>query len=119
MTVLAYNRLAAARALSKIAPYSRLSAEKSEFLLGARIDVSRSLDVSDDEDDEGLGTSRVTRRREQQRVRRIRRNNSGERMKALNKYMDSTSTTFREFEGFLVALDALETWADVADQLKK
>jgi len=33
--------------------------------------------------------------------------------------MDGMSRTFRELEGLVVALDALETWADVADQLKK
>lgn len=115
----AYNRLAAARALSKSAPYSRLSLEKSEFLLGARIDVSRSLDISDDEDDEDPGTSRMTRLRERQILRRRRRDTSGQRTRALKKYMDSMSTTFRELEELVVALDALQTWANVADQLKK
>lgn len=117
--MLAYNRLAAARTLAKSAPYSRLYSEKSEFLLGAKIDVTTGLDISEDEEGEELGTSRMTRLRERQRSRRRRRNTSGERTRALNKYMDSVSGTFRALEGLVVALDALETWANVADQLKQ
>ena len=117
--MLAFNRLAAARALCKSAPYSRLSAEKSKFLLGARIDVSRSLDISDDEDDEDPGTSRMTRLRQRQMLRRSRRDTSGRRAKAVNAYLDNQSRTFRELEALVVALDVLETWANVADQLKK
>lgn len=116
--MLAYNRLAAARALSKNASFSRLVLEKSEFLMGARLDDSGSLDISDDEDNEDTGTSRMTRLREQQIMRRSRRDASGQRRKALNKYMNNMSTTFTELEQMVVALGALETWANVADQLK-
>lgn len=105
--------------MSKRAPYSRLASEKLEFLLGAKIDVSGSLDISDDEDDEEPGTSRLTRLRQQQILRRRRRDTSGVRAKAAKNYMDGMSRTFRELEGLVVALDALETWVDVADQLKK
>ena len=117
--MLAYKRLAAARALSKSAPFTRLSSEKSEVLLGARVDVSRSLDVSEEEEDEDLGASRLTRLRERQIARRRRRDTSRTRANAFKKYMNSMSTSFKDLEALMVALDALETWADVADQLKK
>lgn len=116
--MLVYNRLAAARALSKSASFSRLVAEKSEFLLGAGIDVSGSLDISDDEEDEDPGTSRMTRLRERQIMRRSQRDTSGQRRKALSNYMNNMSTTFTALEQLVVALDALETWANIADQLK-
>ena len=100
-------------------PFSRLSTEKTASILGKKIDVSTNLESSDDAENEGLGSSRVTRLREKQMLLRRRRSSSAQRSRAKRNYLLSVSKTFIEFEQLVVALDALETWANVADQVRR
>lgn len=113
------NRLAAARALSARVPFSRLSKEKTGAMLGKKMDVSRSLDTSEDENNEDFGTSRITRLRKQQMLRRQRHSSSANRARLWREPLNNVSRTYRELEELIVALDALETWANIASQLNR
>ncbi|KAI9879403.1 MAG: Nucleoporin nup84 [Pleopsidium flavum] len=112
------NRLAAARALSISVPFSQLSMEKTGPILGKKVDVSRSIETSEDENHEDLGTSGVTRMHKQQMERRRRRSSSAARAGARRDNLKSVGRIYRELQELVVALDALETWANIAHQLK-
>jgi len=102
-----------------IVPFSRLSMEKTGPIMGKKIDISRSLETSEDEDNEDFGRSRVSRLRKQQMLRRQRRSSSIGRARATREKLNGLSRTYKELQELVVALDALETWANIADQLKK
>lgn len=90
-------------------------------MLGRKIDVSRSVDASVQDNDEGLNdqvqTSRLDRLRSEQRERRVLRSSSAAQNKIKRDLLNQKALTLRQLEQVVLALDALEQWADTADQM--
>ncbi|KAI9722347.1 MAG: hypothetical protein M1812_001819 [Candelaria pacifica] len=112
------GQLAAARALARRVPFSSISLEKTERLLGRSVDVSMSSENSDAEEGVDRGAPRMTRLRQQQYEQQRQRQTSHRRTKAKHEVLRKQARTYRELEALVFALDALDGWREVADQQK-
>lgn len=105
--------LAAARLMSQTITFSEISLCKTGKILGQAIDISKFED-----DQEVDSTNRETRSRHTLSQRR-RHSSSLRRASGEREIMLRQATTFRDLENLFVALDALEEWKSIANEVKK
>ena len=109
--------LHAARVLSQTVTFSEISLTKTNAILGRYTDISKGRDASDEEAESG----RVTRntRSHLSSSQRRRHSSSARRVRTDRELLLDGSSTFRDFENLLAALDALEKWKGKADEGQK
>lgn len=115
--ILGSNGLAAARRLSQTVSFSTISLGKTNDVLGKPVDISKSQDSSDDEGDPVTG-SRDTRSRHARSSQRPG-SPSTKAVPGDRELMLSQASTFRDFENFFAALNAMEEWKNLADEAAK
>ena len=109
--------MAAARRLSQTVPFSTISLEKTNDLLGKPIDISKSQDSSDDE-----GYPPTTRQRARSPHARSSQRSGSPSSKLMHgdrELMLRQASTFRDFENLFAALNAIEDWKKKADEAVK
>ena len=106
--------MAAARRLSRTVPFPTISLEKTNEILGKPIDISKSQESSDDEDD----AVTIVRGTKARRARSSRRSSSPSTNFAQGdrEVMLSQSSSFRDLESLFGTLDAMEEWKNLADE---
>lgn len=109
--------LAAARLLSKTVTFSNISLGKTHSILGQTLDLSKDHESSDE--DGRLGTSTRNAKSRHARHQRRRRSSSSRCVNNEREVLLNQASTFRDFENLLVALDAMETWKELADEAKQ
>ena len=115
--ILDSNGLAAARRLSRTVPFSTISLGKTNHVLGKSVDISKSQDSSDDE---GESVTLVQKTRSRQARSSHRSGSPSARfVNDDRELMLSQASTFRDFEKLFVALDAMEVWKNLADEVIK
>lgn len=110
--------LAAARLLSQTVSFSEMSFSKTKRILGRATDISKSDDLGDGDGEVAATTTRRTRSRHASSQRR-RRSSSLRRANNAREIMLDQATTYRDLEGLIMALDALEAWKAVADKCRR
>ncbi|KAI9819863.1 MAG: Nucleoporin nup84 [Pycnora praestabilis] len=113
---LSLGRLAAARDLSRRVPFSEMSREKTAPLLGKKVDVSRSVEGSEDEDDGEYDDSTAAPSRTRQASKQRRRASSAAREIVQRDVLTQQARTYIELEALVFALDALQAWRNTSDQ---
>ncbi|KAI9763945.1 MAG: Nucleoporin nup84 [Geoglossum simile] len=103
------GRLAAARELLKRMPSSRISLEKTEYIIGKKVDIG--IDAEDSDDEEGTagkaGGPRATGDYNTLSPKQIRR---------MHEVLSTQAKSFIELEKLAVTLDTLQSWRLIADE---
>ena len=91
-----------------------MSLSKTKVILGRTVDISKVQNYSDEESLEARNTNlRHTR------SQRSRRNSSVSRRNNERELLLDQASTLRDFENLFAALDAIEEWKCVADDISK
>jgi len=109
---LGLNALPAARQMSHMVPFSRISLAKTYAVLGKVLDISKDEDDGDNEGYSGAEPRHV-------RNHLFQRSSSVDRFKNEREILLKQSSTFRDFTNLFVALDAIEAWRDRAGEVSK
>ena len=105
--------LAAAKAMAQEVSFSTISLSKTTKILGYSTDISNPSEDDIFENANHFAGPRYTR--DHQR----RRSLSLERIKSEEEMMLIQAKSFRDFENFFIAIDALEEWKEIADESMK
>ena len=106
--------MAAARRLSQTVSFSTISLRKTNDILGKSVDISKIQDPSEDEGDPVTG-SQITKQRHARNWHQSG-SPSAKIVTSDRELMLSQASTFRDFENFFTALDAMEDWKNLADE---
>ncbi|KAI9775472.1 MAG: Nucleoporin nup84 [Geoglossum umbratile] len=106
------GRLTAARELLRRMPTSHISLEKTEHIIGTKVDIS--IDAEDSDDDEGTsanaGKSRAVRDHDGTLP------SSPMQIREMREVLSAQATSYIELEKLVVALDTLQTWRLIVDE---
>ncbi|KAH0544991.1 hypothetical protein FGG08_000917 [Glutinoglossum americanum] len=105
------GRLAAARELLRRIPSSRISLEKTEHIIGKKVDISVDAEESDDEVDIATNTG-VPRAASD----RHRTPLSPQQTRKMHEVLSKQAKSYVELEKLVAALDTLEIWRLVVEE---
>ncbi|KAH0555679.1 hypothetical protein GP486_006376 [Trichoglossum hirsutum] len=105
------GRLAAARELFRRIPSSRISLEKTEHIIGKRVDISMDSEESDDEEEAVTDTGISGATSEQHRIP-----SSPQIVRNMHEVLRSQAKSYVELEKLVASLDALETWILIVNE---
>ncbi|KAI9735174.1 MAG: Nucleoporin nup84 [Cirrosporium novae-zelandiae] len=109
------GQLAAARQLSIRVPFSKISETKMKHILGRPVNLARGFDNPDADIEEEMDEDMTKSTRSRPRQRRSDDEIERERMKL--QTLQQEAKTYYELESLINALDALDTWKDIEDQI--
>lgn len=103
--------MAAARELFRRIPSSRISSEKTEHIIGKRVDISVDAEDSDNEEETTMDTGVLRAVSEQHGA-----SSSPQITRNMHEALRTQARSYVELEKLVAALDALEMWILVVDE---